>query len=82
MSTSRTTHWKAPAEAASCLLGERGEAWRAVREDLDRVELLGTHRIDSAVRAMENAFVGMRDVNTAQGQVGATCPHWDEWIPR
>ncbi|MFD9441802.1 hypothetical protein ACFWBR_27115 [Streptomyces sp. NPDC060006] len=67
-----------PAEAASRLLGE---AWRAVRGDLERVELLGPQRIDFAVRAMEEAFVGMRDVITAQGQVGATCPHWDEWNP-
>ncbi|MEV4449684.1 MULTISPECIES: hypothetical protein [Streptomyces] len=67
-----------PAEAASRVLGE---AWRAVRRDLERVELLGPQRIDFAVRAMEDAFVGMRDVITAQGQVGATCPHWDEWNP-
>jgi hypothetical protein len=51
-----------PVEAASRLLGE---AWRAVRRDLERVELLGPQRIDFAVRAMEDAFVGMRDVITA-----------------
>ncbi|MGY1583768.1 hypothetical protein [Streptomyces sp. MN13] len=46
-----------PAEAADRVLAE---AWRAVRRDLERVELLGPQRIDLAVRAMEDAFIAMR----------------------
>ncbi|WP_225638398.1 hypothetical protein [Streptomyces solaniscabiei] len=67
-----------PAEESSRLLGD---AWRAVRRDLERVELLGPQRIDLAVRAMEDAFHKMRDVITDQASTGATCPHWDEWNP-
>uniref|UniRef100_UPI003F49A3A5 hypothetical protein n=1 Tax=Streptomyces chartreusis TaxID=1969 RepID=UPI003F49A3A5 len=67
-----------PAEAADRLLTE---AWRAVRRDLERVELLGPQRIDFAVRAMEDAFAVMRNVITGQVQLGAKCPLWDEWYP-
>ncbi|MGW7494248.1 hypothetical protein ACWGKA_08050 [Streptomyces luteogriseus] len=67
-----------PAEASSRLMGD---AWRAVRRDLERVELLGPQRIDLALRAMEDAFREMQDVITAQALDGATCPHWDEWTP-
>lgn len=67
-----------PTEAAHRVLGE---AWRAIRRDLERVELLGPRRIDDAIRALEEAFIAMRDVIRAQGEVSATCPHWDEWNP-
>jgi hypothetical protein len=67
-----------PAEASSRLIAD---AWRAVRRDLERVELLGPQRVDFALRAMEGAFREMQDVITAQAESGATCPHWDEWNP-
>ncbi|MFF1414070.1 hypothetical protein ACFVX6_30475 [Streptomyces sp. NPDC058289] len=54
-------------------------AWRPVRRDLERVELLGPQRIDVVVRALEDAFREMRDVIAAQLSTGATRPHWDEW---
>jgi hypothetical protein len=63
-------------EESSRLLGD---AWRAVRRDLERVELLGPQRIDAAVRAMVDAFREMREVIATQMSTGATCPHWDEW---
>ncbi|MFF9378130.1 hypothetical protein ACF1BB_26800 [Streptomyces griseoluteus] len=67
-----------PTEEPSRLLRD---ARRAVRRDLERVELLGPQRIDVAVRAMEDAFREMLDVIAAQMATGATCPHWDEWNP-
>ncbi|KOT33280.1 hypothetical protein ADK41_28170 [Streptomyces caelestis] len=67
-----------PTEESSRLLGD---AWRAVRRDLERVELLGPQEIDVAVQAMVDAFREMRDVITVQMSAGATCPNWDEWNP-
>ncbi|MBG7696629.1 hypothetical protein HCJ76_00565 [Streptomyces sp. MC1] len=67
-----------PTEESSRLLGD---AWRALRRDLERVELLGPQQIDVAVRAMVDAFREMRDVIAAQMSTGATCPRWDEWNP-
>lgn len=65
-----------PTEEAERLIRD---GWRAVRKDLERVELLGPQQIDIALRAMEDAFREMQDVITAQALAGATCPHWDEW---
>lgn len=65
-----------PGEESSRLLRD---AWREVRRDLERVELLGPQQVDVAVQAMAEAFLAMRDVIAAQMSAGVTCPHWDEW---
>ncbi|MER5916440.1 hypothetical protein ABT124_40140 [Streptomyces sp. NPDC001982] len=57
------------------------DSWRAVRKDLERVELLGPQRVDVCLREMEDVFREMGDVIGGQLLAGASCPHWDEWNP-